>query len=98
MKSTQRVLFCAYDIQETAMAIKIAPEPKPKPKPKVTVAEFMEELSTRKPRTGQNKRGRPSSGKVRITILLKPKTIAKFKAAGKGWQSRMSDVLDKAAC
>jgi uncharacterized protein (DUF4415 family) len=27
---------------------------------------------------------------------LKPETIAKYKATGKGWQARMSDALDKA--
>lgn len=41
--------------------------------------------------------GRPSSGKVRVTMLLKPETVEKFKATGKGWQARMSDVLDKNA-
>lgn len=72
---------------------------KTKPKPKMTVAEFMDELTTRKPRanTAPNKPGRPPSGKVRVTILLKPETIAKFKATGSGWQARMSDALDAAA-
>lgn len=41
--------------------------------------------------------GRPPSGKVRVTMLLRPETVAKFKATGKGWQARMSDALDKAA-
>ena len=41
--------------------------------------------------------GRPPSGKVRVTMLLKPETIERFKATGKGWQARMSDALDAAA-
>ncbi len=35
--------------------------------------------------------------KAPITIRLKPETIAKFKATGKGWQSRISDILDRAS-
>lgn len=41
-------------------------------------------------------RGRPPSGKVRITMLLRPETVARFKATGKGWQARISDILDQA--
>ncbi len=38
--------------------------------------------------------GRPPSGKVRVTMLLEPEVIAKFKAGGeKGWQKRMNDAL-----
>ncbi|MGN6768493.1 MAG: BrnA antitoxin family protein [Rhizobiaceae bacterium] len=40
---------------------------------------------------------RPPSGKIRVTMLLKPETVEKFKAAGKGWQARMSDILDRNA-
>ena len=39
------------------------------------------------------KPGRPKSGKVRVTMLLDPAVIAKFKATGAGWQARMNDVL-----
>lgn len=44
------------------------------------------------------KRGRPSKAvtKQPVTIRLNPDTIEKFKATGKGWQSRMSDILDAA--
>jgi uncharacterized protein (DUF4415 family) len=44
------------------------------------------------------KRGRPiaDNPKQPVTIRLNPETIAKFKATGKGWQSRMSDILDSA--
>lgn len=45
----------------------------------------------------QKGRGRPPSGKVRVTMLLKPETVEKFKATGKGWQARMSDILDRNA-
>lgn len=79
------------------MTTKTTPVPKPDPERKMTVAEFMDELSTRKPRAkSQNKPGRPRSGKVRVTLLLKPETIAKFKATGPGWQARISDILDAA--
>lgn len=33
--------------------------------------------------------------KLPITIRLRPNTIAKFKATGKGWQSRISAILDE---
>lgn len=39
------------------------------------------------------KPGRPPSGKKRVTMLLDPAVIAKFKATGDGWQARMNDVL-----
>jgi uncharacterized protein (DUF4415 family) len=39
------------------------------------------------------KPGRPPSGKVRVTMLLDPAVIAKFKATGPGWQQRINDVL-----
>lgn len=37
--------------------------------------------------------GRPASGKIRVTMLLDPATVSKFKATGPGWQSRMNDAL-----
>lgn len=33
--------------------------------------------------------------KIPITIRLHPDTVAKFKATGKGWQSRISAILDR---
>lgn len=45
---------------------------------------------------GAKRRGRPPSGKVRVTMLLDPAVIAKFKATGKGWQSRINDALNEA--
>lgn len=42
------------------------------------------------------KPGRPASGKQRVTMLLDPDVIAKFKATGAGWQSRINDVLKTA--
>lgn len=43
-------------------------------------------------------RGRPSieAPKQVVSIRLDPDVIAKFKATGKGWQSRINDVLKKA--
>ncbi|WP_292246152.1 BrnA antitoxin family protein [Mesorhizobium sp.] len=38
-------------------------------------------------------RGRSASGKVVVSIRLDPDVIAKFKATGAGWQSRINDVL-----
>lgn len=51
-----------------------------------------------KPRRDEKKRGPKPSGKAKelLTLRLKPETIAKFKATGKGWQSRISDILDAA--
>lgn len=44
------------------------------------------------------RRGRPpiANPKKPVTIRLNPETIEKFKATGKGWQSRMSEILDTA--
>jgi len=44
------------------------------------------------------RRGRPPKEvtKQPVTIRLNPETIEKFKALGKGWQSRISDILDRA--
>lgn len=46
----------------------------------------------------KNLGGRPKSHspKVSVNIRLNAETVAKFKATGKGWQSRMSDALDAA--
>lgn len=46
----------------------------------------------------QRSRGRPTVAQPKqpITIRLSQDTIAKFKATGKGWQSRISDILDAA--
>lgn len=43
-------------------------------------------------------RGRPKSGTARksISIRLQPDTLARWKATGPGWQTRMAEALDKA--
>jgi uncharacterized protein (DUF4415 family) len=43
--------------------------------------------------------GRPKSDrtKVPVTMRLDPDVLAHFKAGGPGWQTRMGDVLAKAA-
>jgi uncharacterized protein (DUF4415 family) len=44
-------------------------------------------------------RGRPKSESTRIpiSIRLPPETLARWKATGPGWQSRMAAVLEKAS-
>jgi uncharacterized protein (DUF4415 family) len=46
----------------------------------------------------RSKRGRPKQEVVKeqIALRLDPEVIARFKAGGPGWQTRMSDVLRKA--
>ena len=43
-------------------------------------------------------RGRPKSpdSKVAISLRLPPDTLARWKATGPGWQTRMAEVLSKA--
>jgi uncharacterized protein (DUF4415 family) len=43
-------------------------------------------------------RGRPKTGKARTSISLRlpPETLARWKATGPGWQTRMAEALDKA--
>ena len=43
-------------------------------------------------------RGRPKSpeSKVAISLRLPPDTLARWKATGAGWQTRMAEALDKA--
>ncbi len=43
-------------------------------------------------------RGRPKSGKARTSISLRlpPETLARWKATGPGWQTRMAETLSKA--
>ncbi|WP_274628356.1 BrnA antitoxin family protein [Arvimicrobium flavum] len=43
-------------------------------------------------------RGRPrvDSPKQAVTLRLSPDTLAKFKAGGRDWRARMSEILDKA--
>ncbi|RJL09432.1 BrnA antitoxin family protein [Paracoccus siganidrum] len=47
----------------------------------------------------QNVGGRPRSAnpKVAISLRLDPEVVARFKADGPGWQTRMNDALRKAA-
>jgi uncharacterized protein (DUF4415 family) len=42
--------------------------------------------------------GRPKTGSARtsISIRLPPDTLARWKATGPGWQTRMAEALDKA--
>lgn len=42
-------------------------------------------------------RGRPKSpdAKVAISLRLPPKTLARWKATGRGWQTRMAEKLAK---
>jgi uncharacterized protein (DUF4415 family) len=43
-------------------------------------------------------RGRPKSGTARTSISLRlpPETLARWKATGPGWQTRMAETLGKA--
>ncbi len=43
-------------------------------------------------------RGRPKTGKARVSISLRlpPETLARWKATGSGWQTRMAEKLKKA--
>lgn len=47
------------------------------------------------------RRGRPpmpeGQAKQRVTMYLDPEVLAYFKAAGKGWQTRINETLRKAA-
>lgn len=38
---------------------------------------------------------RPPSQKIQISIRLRPETLAAYRATGKGWQTRISSVLDQ---
>lgn len=61
----------------------------------VPLAEALPELAAN---MRKNLGGRPKSGnpKVAVNIRLNAETVAKFKATGRGWQSRISDILDQA--
>ena len=43
-------------------------------------------------------RGRPKTGNARMSISLRlpPETLARWKATGPGWQTRMAQALQKA--
>ena len=43
-------------------------------------------------------RGRPKTGRARVAISLRlpPETLARWKATGPGWQTRMAEKLKKA--
>jgi uncharacterized protein (DUF4415 family) len=49
-------------------------------------------------KTARKARGRPPKATIKtpVTIRLDPDVISKFKATGKGWQSRMNDALKAA--
>ncbi len=52
-------------------------------------------FGTRTAATMLNPRGRPKSpeSKVAISLRLSPDTLARWKASGPGWQTRMANVL-----
>lgn len=61
-----------------------------KPAAEVLPAAFMEAVQKRK-------RGRPSgSDKERIAIRIDREVLARFKASGPGWQSRINEALRQA--
>lgn len=66
--------------------------------PNSTVKPFAEALPELAENMRKNLGGRPKSDspKVAVNIRLNAETVAKFKATGKGWQSRISDALDAA--
>lgn len=75
------------------MAIKIVMnERKPAPKQLKTADEGAQESKTEV----KSRRGRPSSGKVIVTLRLSPDVLDKLKSSGKGWQSRVDVILRKA--
>lgn len=45
-----------------------------------------------------NKGGRPraENPRMRVTIRLEPEVLAKFKATGRGWQTRINEALKRA--
>ena len=45
------------------------------------------------------RRGRPkvAAPRQRLSLRLPPQVIARWKATGPGWQTRMAEALDKAA-
>lgn len=47
----------------------------------------------------QRSRGRPriDNPKEAVTLRLDPETLARFKATGKDWRTKMAEALDKAA-
>lgn len=42
------------------------------------------------------KAGRPSSGKIVVSLRLDPDVIAAFRATGPGWQARINEALKAA--
>ncbi len=55
-------------------------------------------LGEKAARTMLKPRGRPKSGSARtpISIRLPPETLARWKATGPGWQTRMAETLTRA--
>lgn len=64
-----------------------------RPAKEVLPPAFFDELGK-----ARKKRGRPPLDETKkpVTIRLNPETLARFKATGKGWQTRISDILDAA--
>lgn len=70
-------------------------EPAPKPKPAERLMKAAKEM--RQIAQGKKRGPKPSgNAKQLLTLRLDPDVIEKFRATGKGWQSRMNDVLKAA--
>lgn len=84
-------------VSESAIQKQIAEDPDDfDAQPGAKLVPFAEALPGLAANMRKNLGGRPKSDnpKVVISIRLSPETIDKFKATGKGWQSRISDILD----
>ena len=84
-----------------------APKPRPKPpdeNPEWSAADFAKAVhvnsatlaeAVKAARRGRGPQAQPK--KVAISIRLKPEIVARFKAGGAGWQSRIEAALEKAS-
>jgi uncharacterized protein (DUF4415 family) len=65
-----------------------------RPASEVLPPELYDSLAKRKP--GQRGAGKKPT-KIALTIRIDPNVVARFKAQGPGWQTRMGEILTKAA-
>jgi uncharacterized protein (DUF4415 family) len=86
-------------VSEATIQKQIAEDPDDfEAQPGVKARPFAEVLPELAANMRKNLGGRPKSNnpKVAVNIRLNAETVKKFKATGKGWQSRISDILDAA--
>lgn len=67
-----------------------------KPAAKAADVQVVSRLKTEKPAGSARKRGRPSTGREQVTLMIASDVLDKYRATGEGWRLLIEETLRKA--